>query len=203
MNATDVLTFWFGDWDDAIPLADDDPQTRRWWGRAADVDRRIQDRFGALHTELTHDGWEAWGDSPEELLACVIVLDQFSRVVYRGQKEAFANDRRARELTRRALDLGWPSSLTPIQRTFLFMPLVHAEDRESHTLATALFGGLVREVEQSGSPRVGYYRGVLEHVAKHKEIIDRFGRYPHRNEALERTSTPEELAWLRDESPGY
>ncbi|MEM6926765.1 MAG: DUF924 family protein [Myxococcota bacterium] len=194
MTATDVLTFWFGAWDDALPLPDDDPQTRRWWAREPDVDRAIQDRFGALHTELVHEGWREWSDSPEELLACVIVIDQFSRVIYRGQKQAFAHDGRARSLTRRALDLGWPASLAPIQRTFLYMPLVHAEDRESHALADTLFSGVAREVEETA--RFSYYQRVLDDVAKHREIIDRFGRYPRRNIVLERTSTPEELAWL-------
>ncbi len=203
MTADDVLTYWFGGWDDALPLPDDDPQTRRWWGREPEVDRVIQDRFGALLTELVHEGWREWSDSPEELLACVVVLDQFSRVVYRGQKEAFENDPRASLLTRRALDLGWSSALSPIQRTFLYMPLVHAEDRKVHAEAETLFRALVEEVERAGLARAGYYRGVLDHVAKHREIIERFGRYPHRNIVLERTSTPEELQWLRDESPGY
>ncbi|MEN0067299.1 MAG: DUF924 family protein [Myxococcota bacterium] len=203
MTAADVLTFWFGDWDDALPLADSDPQTIRWWGKVPEVDRTIQDRFGALHTELVHEGWRAWSDSPEDLLACVIVLDQFSRVVYRGQRQAYANDPRARALTQRALDLGWVASMSPIQRTFLLMPLVHAEDRASHSRATAMLGELVEEVAAAGSPRLDYYRRVLNHAVEHKQIIDRFGRYPHRNIVLERTSTPEELAYLQDETPGF
>jgi len=203
MTATDVLTFWFGDWDDALPLPDDDPQTRRWWGKDPEVDRAIQDRFGSLHTQLVHEGWREWSDSPEDLLACVIVHDQFSRVVYRGQKQAFAYDHQARTLTERALELGWSSKLSPIQGTFLWMPLVHAEDRAHQARAADLYRALADEVAATGSPRTDYYRGVVGHVEQHKAIVDRFGRFPHRNIVLERTSTPEELAWLASDDPGY
>lgn len=202
MTANEVLTFWFGDWDDTLPLVDDDPNTRRWWSQASDTDRVVQDRFGALHTELVNEGWREWCDSPEELLACIIVLDQFSRVVYRGQREAFASDKRAQQLTERAIDLGWDTSRPPIERTFLYLPLVHAEDRARHERAHGLLSALIDEVAATGSPRSDYYRRVLRHAAEHKQIIDRFGRYPHRNLVLERTSTPEELDYMKEHGIG-
>jgi uncharacterized protein (DUF924 family) len=127
------------------------------------------------------------------------VLDQLSRMLFRGASRAFRWDGKARTTTQRALERAQDRELRPIERAFLYMPLMHAEDRATHRRALALYSDLAEEAEEAGLARADYYRQVVGHEVRHKEVIDRFGRYPHRNFALERTSTPEELAFIRED----
>lgn len=202
MSPDDVLSYWFGDWDDELPLAEDDPQLRRWWSKDEAVDREIRERFGTLHAEIVAGEHPGWADAPRGLLARILVLDQLSRVLHRGSGRAFAQDPQARQLTARALERAWDRELRPIERVFLYLPLMHAEDRVAHRRALGLFTGLAEEVEELGLARADYYRRVVSYELRHKQIIDRFGRYPHRNFPLERTSTPEELAFI-DREEGF
>ena len=198
MAPDDVLTWWFGEWDDSTPLSDDDPQLVRWWRKDATIDAAIHARFGDLHAEVSAGGVREWADDPRGLLALVIVMDQFSRVIFRNTVRAFRCDESARRLTGTALERAWDRDMSLIERSFLYMPLMHAEDRVAHRRALALYTGLAEEAEEAGLPRADYYRRVVGFAQRHKEIIDRFGRYPHRNFQMERTSTPEELAFLKD-----
>lgn len=198
MTAEDVLSWWFGTWDDRAPLEDDDPELVRWWRKDARVDAQIREQFGPLHAEVVAGEHRDWAGHPRGLLALVIVTDQLSRVIYRGQGRAFACDTVARRLTDEALSQAWDRDLQLIERAFLYMPLMHAEDRVAHRRALSLFTGLAEEAEEAGLARADYYRRVVGFEQRHKEIIDRFGRYPHRNFQMERTSTPEELAFLQD-----
>ncbi|HHO53428.1 MAG TPA: DUF924 domain-containing protein, partial [Deltaproteobacteria bacterium] len=163
-------------------------------------DQEIRDRFSTLHAEIVAEKHTEWSDSPRGLLARILVLDQLSRVLHRGSGRAFAHDPQARQLTAQALEQAWDRELRPIERVFLYLPLMHAEDRVAHRRALGLFTGLAEEAEEMGLARADYYRRIVSYELKHKQIIDRFGRYPHRNFPLERTSTPEELAFIdRDE----
>ncbi len=196
MTCEDLLSYWFGDWDDEAPLAEDDPQVRRWWDKDPEIDAEIAQRFGALHAEVIAGGQPTWADTPRGLLAHILVLDQLSRAIYRGSSRAFDQDPQARQLTAVALERAWDRDLKPIERVFLYLPLVHAEDRVAHRRALSLFTGLAEELEELGAARADYYRRIVHYELRHKQIIDRFGRYPHRNFSLERTATPEELAFL-------
>lgn len=133
-------------------------------------------------------GLTSWRQTPEGRLAEIIVLDQFPRNMFRNQADAFATDELARQCTRNAVAAGADKALTPQQRAFLYMPLMHSESRADHEEAVRLY---------SSHPELSYN---LDFELKHKAIIDRFGRYPHRNAALGRTSTPEEKNFL--EQPG-
>ncbi|MBX2801550.1 MAG: DUF924 domain-containing protein [Myxococcales bacterium] len=201
MTPAEVVRYWFGDWDDRIELASDDAQIARWWSADPTIDAEIRERFSGVHARVAAGELRAWEEQPVGLLACVLVLDQFSRVLFRGHGDAFAHDTAALQLTRTALQKAWDRDLTPIQRAFLYLPLMHAEDRAAHRRALALYQGLAEEVEELGLARADYYRRVVNYEVRHKEIIDRFGRYPHRNFPLERTSTPEELDFIDRESP--
>ncbi len=195
----DALTWWFGDWDDSVPLTDDDPELRRWWQANADDDNTIRERFGALHAEVVAGEHDDWEETPRGALAKVILLDQFSRAMHRGTAKAFAGDDLARATTQRSLERAFDRDLDPIERLFLYMPLMHSEESATHRKALALFTAIAEEIEEAGLARADYYRGNVRYEVQHKEIIDRFGRYPHRNGPLERTMTPEEMDWLRDE----
>lgn len=171
----DVLEFWFS------------PRARpHWFESDAGLDEEIRSRFGPLWEHASSGGCDAWASSSEGALALIIVLDQFPRNMFRGDARSFASDEQALDVSRRAVDAGLDSDLDATQRQFLYMPHMHSEQLEDQERACELFGG-------PGMPGP-------EWAEKHKVIIERFGRFPHRNEVLGRTSTPEEVAFL--EQPG-
>lgn len=178
-KAAEVLGFWFG----ALM-----PEQR--FAKSDSVDEGIRQRFGALRDMVFESGAVGWRDEPLTLLAAVILLDQFSRNMYRGQPQAFEADAMAQELTCLALDRDWDAGMTEDQRQFLYMPLMHAEDPELQSLCLKMFDQLGQE--QS-----------IRYAREHAEVIDRFGRFPTRNAALGRKSTEEEEAYLRQPGVGW
>jgi uncharacterized protein (DUF924 family) len=168
----DVLDFWFGE---LTP--------EQWYKASDDVDAGISRRFGSLHAAAARCELFNWRASPEGRLAEIIVLDQFSRNIFRGQAAAFAQDALALALAQEAVRAGADVLLPPQQRAFLYLPYMHSESAVIHAAALMLF-------DQAG------LENNLDFEQQHKAIIDRFGRYPHRNAVLGRVSTPEELAFL-------
>lgn len=171
--AQDVLDFWFEPRNEA-----------RWWKRSAAFDGQIAARFGELHAAATRCELWTWRTSTEGRLAEIIVLDQFSRNLHRGSALAFAADPLALALAQTAVALGVDRAVDARRRAFFHMPYMHSESRAIHEQALRLFTA-------DGDP---------EYERRHKAIIDRFGRFPHRNAVLGRVSTPEEVAFL--ETPG-
>jgi uncharacterized protein (DUF924 family) len=193
----EVLAFWF-----AAP-AEDSPglmgKYRRWFAGGAAMDEAIGSRFGDLVEEALAGGLRGWEDHPRGLLAKVLLLDQFVRNLHRGTPRAYAGDEDARRLALAAVSRGWIDGLSVEESLFVGMPLAHAEDVELQRLSLELTGDLVRrappplrEALERGRGRGRYYLG----------IIERFGRFPHRNGILGRASTPEELAFLAEPDPG-
>lgn len=181
MNSTDqtpesVLAFWF---EEITP--------KQWWVGSDDFDRQIATRFGALHAAAERCELYGWRDSAVGRLAEIIVLDQFSRNIHRGRAQAFANDALALALAQSAVAAKADQALAVPQRAFLYMPYMHSESPAIHALALALFGAPGMESN-------------LDFELRHKTIIDRFGRYPHRNAILGRASTAEEAEFLK--TPG-
>lgn len=199
MSHDEVIDWWFGDWDDSQPLADSDPNLRRWWREDPAIDTEVALRFSQLHAEVADGAHDAWEGHAHGALAKVIVLDQLSRRLFRDKARAFRWDTPARSTTQRALERAFDRELRPIERVFLYLPLMHAEDRATHRRALALYSDLAEETEEAGLLRADYYRQVVGLEIRHKAVIDRFGRYPQRNFALERTSTPEELEFLTEQ----
>lgn len=169
----EVLSFWFGE----LTPAD-------WFAKSDALDATIRLRFAALHARLVAGQAPTLEATPRMLLATVVVLDQFSRNLHRGDARAFAADPQARTLARRALDTGADRALSPAERLFLYLPFEHSEDRADQALA-------VRLISQLGDP------GWTRYAEAHRDIIERFGRFPHRNEVLGRASSDEELALLQ------
>jgi uncharacterized protein (DUF924 family) len=175
----EIIRFWF---EEIAP--------RQWWARNADFDRIVATRFGALHGAATRCELYTWREKPVGRLAEVIVLDQFSRNLYRDDPRSYAFDSIALCLAQEAIRAGADQGLPAAQRAFLYMPFMHSESAPIHARALELFGAPGLEAS-------------LVSERKHKAIIDRFGRYPHRNPILGRVSTPDEIAFLaRNETSG-
>jgi uncharacterized protein (DUF924 family) len=155
-----------------------------WFSRSAEIDDEIRARFLKLHEELVAAEGEGL-DSRRAMLAAVVVLDQFSRNMFRGSPQAFAADPLARRLARQAIERGLDSGFSPEERLFLYLPFEHSEDRDDQAYSCELIGRLGND-------------DWTRYAQAHKAIIDRFGRFPHRNAALGRTSTAEELALLKE-----
>jgi uncharacterized protein (DUF924 family) len=169
----DVLGFWFDELGEA-----------HWFAKSEDIDGRIRARFLALHEYLVARGGVEPA-TPRQALAGVIVMDQFSRNMFRGTPRAFAADPAARRLASEAIARGFDTAMNPAERMFLYLPFEHSEDAGDQARSVELFGSLGNE----------YWTRYAE---AHKAIIDRFGRFPHRNAVLGRTSTPEEIAVLEE-----
>jgi uncharacterized protein (DUF924 family) len=178
-----VLGFWFGDSSEAA--------YGRWYTRDAAFDAEIRERFGALHDEAARGGLDDWRGTARGELALVVVLDQFSRNLYRDDPRAFAQDFRALDVARALVTSGRLQELTPVEHMVALMPYMHAEDRETQRESVRLFGELAAE-----RPGDGMLANALDYAQRHAVIVERFGRYPHRNAALGRASSPEELTFL-------
>lgn len=177
--AQQVLHFWF---DEITPA--------QWWKVDPAFDRLIDQRFGALHEQAVQAELAGWRSSPAGRLAEVLVLDQFSRNRFRGHPRAFAADGMALVLAQEAVAAGADMALPVEQRLFFYMPYMHSESRAIHAVADPLFKARAPEDNHRFELR-------------HKAIIDRFGRYPHRNAILGRVSTAEELAFLKEPGSSF
>ena len=182
-RAREVLDFWF----DAPGGPEHGLAREAWFRKDPAFDEAIRARFGALVDEAAVGALDGWVDDGRGALALLVVCDQFPRNLFRGDARAFALDPRALAAARRVVaegrDLGW----RPVERAFAYLPFEHSESLDDQREAVRLFG-LLRDDPQAG--------GYLEWALKHLAVIERFGRFPHRNEALGRASTPDELAFL-------
>ena len=191
--ASEILDFWLGD---GLALGwPSEDLNRRWFLGGAALDAEISSRFGpavqrAMQGELTD--WEA---PLYSRLALVILLDQFSRNVFRGTARAFEGDARARQLTLQTLARHEDRQLPWVGRVFLYMPLMHAEDLALQEQCVACFSQLVADAPGALKPKL---QGNLDFAIQHHGIIARFGRFPYRNAVLGRASSAEEVNFLRD-----
>lgn len=174
MKPRQVLEFWFGD--QARP---------HWWDKSERFDALVRATLGEAHGRAAAGALDDWTETAESCLALVILLDQVPRNVHRGSPRAFATDAKARRATRLALERGFDAGLDAERRLFLYLPLEHSEDLADQRLMVEL----VRE--RIGDPEY------LDFALRHQEIVERFGRFPHRNAALGRQSTEEEVEFLK------
>ncbi len=191
--ALDVLDFWFGD-----GLQRDWPSQDHnalWFGGDPAQDAAILQRFGPLVDDALDGGLTDWEAGPRARLALIVLLDQLSRNVHRGQRRAFDGDARAQRLTRRSLAEGMDTTLTPAGCVFLYMPLMHAENLTLQDECVARFQALV---DSSPAALREKLASNLRFAVVHRDIVARYGRFPHRNAVLGRDGTPEEDAFLKD-----
>ena len=193
----DILQFWFGELQGD---ADVDPSKMKiWWMGGEEIDAEIERRFGAKVADALAGNLGAWAESPRGALALVILLDQFTRNVGRGTVRAFAGDRAALELCLTAIDRGYDRRLRVIERSFLYMPMMHAEDRDIAGRSIATFEQLSKEIAALGVE----FPDFRSHAVQHAQIVIRFGRFPHRNELLGRTPTADESDFLVSGGPSF
>jgi uncharacterized protein (DUF924 family) len=189
----DVLEFWFG----TPPTTEADVMAneRRWFRSGAEMDDDVRRRFGPAVDAAARGELDAWAATPRGRLALVILLDQLTRNVHRGNTATYAGDAKAQKLSLEAFDGGLDRGLDLVERLFLSMPLLHSERPEHH----ARLASIAREIVADAAP---IYRKLCamydEQVRKYADVIRRFGRFPHRNAILGRASTHEEMELLRD-----
>jgi uncharacterized protein (DUF924 family) len=175
----DILKFWF-----------EETEPAQWWKKDENFDRTIVERFSEIHHRAARCELFEWRQTAQGRLAEIIVLDQFSRNMFRGSPLAFACDPLALALAQEAVAAGADQSLNQVERSFLYMPFMHSESLKIHEIAMGLF-------QQNGNPNN------LDFEFRHKAIIERFGRYPHRNAILGRPSTDEEIEFLKQPGSGF
>ena len=194
-----LLALWFGNVADVVLRAT--RQAPLWWGKSSETDALLASRFGELAEAAAKGSLAHWADLPSGRLALILLLDQLPRNIHRGTPAAFAQDPLARGLCLKGLSIGADKSLSPLERVFFYLPLEHAESREQQARSVALFEALA--AEQAGTPAQATFAGFADFARRHQVIIERFGRFPHRNDILGRTSTPEEAAFLQQPGSGF
>jgi uncharacterized protein (DUF924 family) len=187
-----VLRYWFGNSVDEAEVIRE--KSGLWWKKNPDVDDEIRRRFEPMLESEIKGELTSWGNSPRGQLARILLLDQFPRNMYRGTARAFAYDERARRLAREALEQGVDRMLRPVERVFIYLPFEHSEDAQDQATGVRLFEALLEEVPATLKQP---FQNFLDFAKKHKEIVDGFKRFPHRNTLLGRDSTPEELEFLK------
>jgi uncharacterized protein (DUF924 family) len=196
MTATDdeveeVLGFWFGELDQEGRAGAE--SKARWWRKDPAFDQLIRDRFGALHEAVSAGRRDAWLATPRGRLAFIIVLDQFSRNMFRGSGRMHDGDARAAKVAAEGVARGVDRQLAHDHRGFFYMPFMHSESLADQDRCVELCSSWRDEL--SGPPREQVV-GLLGYAEKHRDIVRRFGRFPHRNALLGRDSTPEEVEFL-------
>lgn len=175
----DILNFWFHEIDES-----------KWWTKNVDFDNHIKKRFSCIHPSANQCELYTWRKTAKGRLAEIIILDQFSRNMFRDTPKSFASDSLALALSQEAISVAADKELNEVERSFLYMPFMHSESLEIHNIAVTLY-------KQSG------LQSNLEFEIKHKNIIEKFGRYPHRNKILNRVSTDAEIEFLKQPDSSF
>lgn len=193
-----MLEFWFAD--ATTEPAAIERRNRVWFSGGAAFDRACTERFAVTAAAAAAGELDHWKRSPRGRLALILLLDQFPRNIHRGTAAAYQQDRHALALCKEGIELGHDRELLPIERSFFYMPMEHAEDREIQALGMRHFEALAQE----GPDELrGELEKCVEYARQHRDIVERFGRFPHRNAVLGRTSTPDEQAYLADDAPRF
>ena len=179
MQADDILSFWLNDIDPA-----------KWWIKDVEFDRLIENKFLTIHQQAMNCELYDWRKTAKGRLAEIIVLDQFSRNIFRDTPQAFSTDKLALALAQETISLGLHLNLNATERMFLYMPYMHSESLKIHDIALTLF-------KENG------IQANVDFEIKHRDIIEKFGRYPHRNKILNRQSTEAELAFLKQPGSSF
>lgn len=193
-----IRQFWFGVGGDDAEVAA--RQTKLWWAKDAAVDRAIAARFAGCTDRAAAHALDDWKATADGRLALILLTDQFPRNMYRDTPQAFAFDALARAWCEEGLQEGADRLLRPVERVFFYLPLEHSESLEDQLHAVALFEQLLDEVPAVHKTA---FAGFLDFAQRHREVIEHFGRFPHRNRILGRASTEEEQAFLRQKGSSF
>ncbi len=193
-----VIETWFGPGD--VPTKE---IAQRWFTKDPAFDDELRAKLGALHADAVAGTLDRWRESARGQLALIILLDQIPRNLYRDDRRAFASDDVSLSLARDLLVSGRLKELTIYQRIFALMPYQHAENREAQAEGIGAYATLLDEVRDRHPEALEMFENVLKFAEKHRDIIVRFGRFPHRNHVLGRTSTVEELEFLKEPGSSF
>lgn len=194
----EVLSYWFGH----LQNEEDYPreQSKIWFGGGPVIDQEIRSRFGDLVQDAANHKLDSWKQTLKGRLALIVLIDQFSRNIYRGMPEAFASDSMAQELSIEGLALGEDLKLFPVERVFFYLPLEHSENLGLQKLSVRKFQELAELVPFSLS---SIFKSYADYAVRHYVIIEKFGRFPHRNIVLGRESTEEEVEFLKGPNSSF
>jgi uncharacterized protein (DUF924 family) len=185
-----ILVFWFGrEGEEGYGGF-----REAWFNKDPEFDREIRDRFEPVYEEAAAGRLEHWKSEAHSCLSLIVVLDQFPRNMYRGDAQMYATDEKARDAARHAVEHAYDRELSPYGRLFMYLPFEHSEELDDQRLSVELFRGLATEM---GS------EDLLGYAVRHLEIVERFGRFPHRNEILGRRTTPEEAEFLGERDSSF
>jgi uncharacterized protein (DUF924 family) len=195
----ELIEFWF----ERTPTnqTEVDDRMRRWYGGGSDIDAGVEKRFAAAMTRAAAGELDRWAGTARGCLALILLLDQCPRNAFRGQSEAFAQDEKALKWTLDGMTRGLDLELDPLQRIFFYMPMQHSESLEIQERSVAVFEDLARNEKPEFLQTC--LSASAEYARLHRDIIARFGRFPHRNVALGRDTTPEEREYLAKGAPSF
>ncbi len=186
----EVLEFWFGK-----PDSEDYGQPRQvWFRKNKEFDEEVKSRFLSIYQQAVEGQLQHWEETAEGCLALIILFDQLPRNMFRNKPEAFASDYLALKYANKAIEQNFDSSLLPIQRWFIYIPFEHSENLEDQRTCVQLFSSLEHHPESANT---------IDYARRHLEVIERFGRFPHRNIILGRESTQEELEFLQQPGSSF
>ena len=198
MTPETILDFWFGSNPDDMTAAKE--RSDLWWAKNKATDDEIRLRFETYVILADSEQLKDWLTTPRGRLALIILTDQFPRNIYRDTAQAFSCDQKALTWCIEGLEQKIDRELRPIERVFFYLPLEHAEYIEHQDLSVKCFGELV---SKANAEQKALFEGYLDFAVRHRQIIERFGRFPHRNRVLARESTPEELAFLAEPGSSF
>ncbi|MEE5130022.1 DUF924 family protein [Pseudomonas alliivorans] len=187
-----LLDWWFGSAESPTEVVKS--RNTLWFGKKKANDTEARERFGDQVEKALSGGLAEWAENPKGWLALILLLDQLPRMIHRDTPKAFAGDSRAQSLVKHGLKLERDQHLDPLQRTFIYLVLEHSEDLADQNRAIACFARLLPLLPATDRD---YFKSSLDYAERHQKIIARFGRFPHRNAILGRSSTDEEIEFLK------
>ena len=189
-RVAEILAFWFGSPEDA----NYGKPRKVWFKNNSEFDEQIRSHFFGDYQLAAQGKLENWKESPDSCLALILLLDQFPRNIFRGQPQAFATDEQALEAAKYAVNQGFDRHLLPVQRWFIYLPFEHSENLADQEKAVELTSQLSDDPDSKSS---------IDYAIRHREVIQKFGRFPHRNSILGRESTPEEQEFLKQPGSSF
>lgn len=196
MNPNQILDFWFHSLTDATPIDKKSPPAKLWFNGGKAFDDEIRQKFLYTFNKARAGEYKEWELNAQGRLALVLIFDQFSRNMFRNTPQAFETDALALELTQRSIKDGKDKELMCVERVFFYMPLMHAESLSFQEEGIRQFATLVEDSKTKSPHNTPYFEYNLKFMCQHRDIIAKFGRFPHRNTTLSRLSTAEEKAFL-------
>lgn len=191
-----ILEFWFEGVTDNTLINNGAMPFRKWFSKNEKFDQEIRERFGGDLADAREGKCRSWEDSAQGCLALIILFDQFPRNMFRNDPKMFAYDALALARTLNAIHDGWDTQLSLIERTFLYMPLMHSEDLQVQKMSLEYFSKLITAAKARFPKNVSYYEYSFKFAKRHHDIVEKFGRFPHRNMILGRTPNPGEQEFL-------